>query len=67
METAETFADAAALKEHLCELHGFPVSLQQLLHEGNLLDDGAELAAPTDVQVVLLNLSGLSHQDEVHA
>ena len=61
--SAEDCKDAAALKEHLRELHGFPVSLQLLLHEGNLLDDGAELDAPADVQLVLLNLSGLSQQD----
>ena len=27
--SAEEFTDASAVKKHLCELHGFPVYLQQ--------------------------------------
>ena len=36
---------------------GFPVYLQQLLHEGNLLVDDDKLAGPMDVQLVLLTIS----------
>ena len=54
--SAEEFTDAAALKEHLCKLCGFPVYLQQLLQDGNALGDGAELDAPMDLQVVLLTI-----------
>ena len=49
---AEEIKDVAALKEHLCEEYGFPVSLQQLLHDGNFLEDGAELAASVDLQLL---------------
>ncbi|OLQ14471.1 cGMP-dependent protein kinase egl-4 [Symbiodinium microadriaticum] len=52
------FKDAAALKEHLWELCGcFPLYLQQLLHDGNVLGDGAELDASMDLQLVLLTIS----------
>ena len=54
---AEDFKDAAALKEHLWELCGFPLYLQQLLHDGNVLGDGAELDASMDLQLVLLTIS----------
>eukprot|EP00439_Symbiodinium_sp_Y106_P057419 s1119_g8.t1 len=53
----EQFENAAAVKEFLCEVHGFPVYLQQLLHEGNLLVDDDKLAGPMDVQLVLLTIS----------
>ena len=55
--SAEEFKDAASLKEHLCELFGFAVYLQQLLHDGNVLGDGTELDAPMDLQLVLLTIS----------
>ena len=58
--SADEFADAAALKQHLCEQYGFPVCLQHLLHEGNHLSDGAELDASMELQ---LSISGLSESN----
>ena len=55
---AEQFEDAAALKEHVCEHYGFPVYLQQLLHDGSLLADDAKLDGFIDLQLVLLSISG---------
>ena len=60
---AEECQNVAALKRHLRELYGFPVYLQQLLHEGNLLEDDAELAVSMDLQLVLLTISGHWHKD----
>ncbi|CAE7704956.1 ANKRD17, partial [Symbiodinium necroappetens] len=57
---AEDFKDVATLKGHLFEVCGFPVYLQQLLHAGSILDDDTRLAAPMDLQLVLLTFSGLS-------
>ena len=45
------------------EVYGFPLSLQQLTHDGDLLEDGAGLDAPMDLQLVLLTISGLSARD----
>ncbi|CAE7232179.1 ANKRD50, partial [Symbiodinium sp. CCMP2456] len=53
--SVEEIKDSVALKEHLRDQHGFPVSLQQLLHDGNVLDDGAKLAASADLQLVLIS------------
>ena len=43
-----------SLKSHLCAMHGLPTCMQQLLHDGCILDDAAKLHAPQDVQVVFL-------------
>ena len=62
--SAEECKDAVALKEHLRKLYGFPVSLQQLLHEGHLLADDAALAGLRDLQLVLLTISDPSITNE---
>ena len=58
--SAEDFKDAAALKEHICKLCGFPVYLQQLLQDGNVLGDCAKIDAPMDLQLVLLTIPSIS-------
>ena len=60
----EEFKDVATLKGHLREVHGFPVYLQQLVHDGSILDDDTKLAAPMDLQLVLLTLPAF-HQPAV--
>ncbi|CAE7566545.1 mask, partial [Symbiodinium pilosum] len=52
------------LKASLCSLHGFPLCMQQLLHNGNGLDDSTKLDAPIDLQLVLLALSTKAQQCE---
>ena len=54
---AEMFTDAGALKSYLSEAHGFPTYLQQLLHQGRILDDDAKLDATADLCLVLRTLS----------
>ena len=44
------------VKQALKRLHGFPVFMQQLLHDGHSLDDCTRLASPCDLQLVLLLL-----------
>ena len=63
--SSEDFEDVRALKEHLCEVYSFPVYLQQLLHDTDLLKDDAKLKASMNLQLVLLSLSGVS--DAHHA
>ena len=41
------------LKSSLRKLHGFPICMQQLLHDGCSLDDVAVLDAPIDILLVL--------------
>ena len=41
--TAEELDDVRALKQQLRWVHGFPLCLQQLMHEGHRLDDTAKL------------------------
>ena len=56
--SAEAFQDAADLKWYLCKQYGFPVFMQQLVHDTGPLADGAKLDASMDLQLVLLTLSG---------
>ena len=51
----DMFKDVFDLKCHLRSRHGFPVSLQQLLHAGRCLEDGACLVGPVDLQLVLFS------------
>ena len=53
--TGQDVEDVVGLKGHLRSLHGFPACLQQLLHAGRCLEDGAPLAEPVDLQLVLLS------------
>ena len=43
-----------ALKASLSRLHGFPMCMQQLLHDGNSLDNSTMLDAPMDLQLLVL-------------
>ena len=54
---------ARELKTHLSRLYVLPESLQQLVQDGCVLDDAAELDASRDVQLVLLPVSGKSYVD----
>ena len=53
------FKDAAAVKNHLCELHGFPMYLQTLVHGCRRLSDDTKLDGAMDLQLVLVTLSSL--------
>ncbi|CAE7218060.1 ANKRD17 [Symbiodinium natans] len=55
--TQEELSDVRTLKQHLRALHGFPICIQQLLHDGHCLEDGCKLEAPMDLQLVLLTVS----------
>ncbi|OLQ03376.1 Kinase D-interacting substrate of 220 kDa [Symbiodinium microadriaticum] len=46
--------DVKTLKRQLRRLHGYPLCLQQLLHNGNALEDAAKLDEAMTVQLVLL-------------
>ena len=50
----QVFQDAASLKQHLREVYGYPVYLQQLLRDGRVLADDAELDTSVHLQLVLL-------------
>ena len=60
--SAKDFDHTRALKKHLCELCGFPVYLQSILHNGKILDDYEKLEATMDLQLVVLSIYGLSHR-----
>ena len=47
------------LKRYLRVRHSFPVSLQQLLHNGSRLEDDEILVCPMDIQVVLSQASSI--------
>ncbi|CAE7547526.1 Kidins220, partial [Symbiodinium microadriaticum] len=49
--------DVAALKRNLCEFYGFPVYLQQLVHDNGVLADEIKLDACVDLQLLLLQVS----------
>ena len=51
--SAEKIGDIRDLKQKLCILHGFPVCLQKLLHEGHSLDDSAKLETLQDTCIHL--------------
>ena len=53
----EEISDVLSLKHSLRSRHGFPLCMQQLLHNGNCLDNSTELDAPIDLQLVLLTIS----------
>eukprot|EP00439_Symbiodinium_sp_Y106_P033844 s3998_g4.t1 len=59
---AKDFDHTRALKKHLCDLFGFPVYLQQILHNGTILDEYAKLDATMDLHLVLLTIYGLSER-----
>ena len=56
---AAELRDGRAVKKRLRELHGFPVYLQQLVHEGRILTDDAKLDGDMDLQLVLWTISCL--------
>ena len=58
VENAAVCEDAAALKEYLCEVYGFPVYLQQVLQGGSVLANETKLDAQMDLQLVLLTIYG---------
>ena len=44
----ENVRDIRDLKHELCNLHGFPTCLQQLLHKGKRLDDSTKIDSLKD-------------------
>ena len=53
----EEVRDVNGLKAALCMRYGFPECLQQLLHNGQNLDNGTKLDSPIDTQLVVLSVS----------
>ena len=53
----DEISDVLSLKTSLRSRHGFPLCMQQLLCNGNSLDNSTKLEAPIDLQLVLLTLS----------
>ena len=49
----EEISDVKELKASLRSLHGFPMCMQQLLHNGINLDNSTKLDAPVDLQLAL--------------
>ncbi|CAE7688208.1 Ankrd17 [Symbiodinium pilosum] len=49
--------DVSALKQELRRLHGFPLCMQQLLHNDNSLDPATKLEEPMDLQLVIVPIS----------
>ena len=53
--TGNNFQTVLELKRHLHTLHGYPVSLQKLVHDGRLLDDDdVDVPEVGEVQLILL-------------
>ena len=50
----EDVRDVRDLKSTLRRLHGFPICMQQLLHNGNSLDDSTQLGASSDMSIQLV-------------
>ena len=61
---AQEVSDVRDLKKILRKLHGFPMCIQKLLHDGKALDSSTKLENPIDMQLVLLSLSSLAQQEE---
>ncbi|OLP82680.1 Ankyrin repeat domain-containing protein 17 [Symbiodinium microadriaticum] len=54
----EDFSTVRALKGHLRTQHGFPVCLQQILHDGQVLQDATELReSHSELQMMLRSLA----------
>ena len=62
--STEEISDVKDLKACLRILHGFPMCMQQLYHNGNNLDNSINIDTPMDVQLVLLAPSSPAHQTE---
>ena len=55
----EEVRDVKELKAALRSLYSFPLCLQQLLHNGSILDDSAKLTTPIDMELVLFSIPPL--------
>ena len=53
----ENISDVRDLKNALLRLHGFPMCMQEVLHNSKSLDNSTKLDAPIDLQLVILALS----------
>ena len=51
------WAKVSALKQELRRLHGFPLCMQQLLHNDDSLDPAMKLEEPMDLQLVIVPIS----------
>ena len=60
----EEISDVLSLKASLRSRHGFPLCMQELLHNGKSLINSTKLDAPIDLQLILLALSTEVQQDE---
>ena len=45
---------------HMRKIHGFPICIQRLLHDGTSLTARDKLGSPADLQLVLLDLANVS-------
>lgn len=55
--STEELGDVKTLKSRLRELHGFPLCLQRLVKDGQVLDDSLQLEEPWDLQLLLASLT----------
>ena len=62
---AQGLTDVRSLKHHLQALYGFPVFLQQLLHECHVLGDDAKLDALSELQIVLRHVNSCAQRRSV--
>ena len=53
----EEIKDSKSLRHHLCKLHGYPMCIQRLLHEGCSLSDSMKLDGGMEIQLVLVSIS----------
>ena len=60
----DAISDVGDLKASLRSLHGFPKCMQQLLHNGNSLDNSTKLDAPINLQLVLRRPSKEAQRQE---
>ena len=49
----EDISDVRDLKAALRSLHGFPICMQQLMHNGNILHNPTKIDVPIDLRLVL--------------
>ena len=62
--STEEISNVLDLKASLRSLHGFPMCVQRVLHNGNSLDNSTKLDVPIGLQLVLLAFSTEEQQAE---
>ena len=60
--SVEETSDVSELKKQLRKQNGIPLCMQQLLHNGSVLDDSTKLQPTMEVQLVLSSMSTTAQQ-----